>query len=518
MSVSASSAFSKGGPYSSNDLGYNLANTTPELLKFQLHERAKPSMSPAQALKPLLMDTLYNNHLQSIVSNKTVTIEEDTDVSSRDASSGASTPETDASSSWCSLADRESSHLNLRVLIENSVFDVSKVSPKTVLPLLEVKRLKQDIAEKTETRDYLLAKSQITTDFCRSFLSDNANSATDLDPLVILKAFKQTIDLQLQLNIINDDLEALKTKLTNHNAVCMIMGYIEDVKVSNMSSGAALGYNMTSEDASSVQDQSAFESLFSHIASTAVQKRVSLPAFTGEEGSQTLEAKIKWAAQCIDALANSTTPPSTAYTDVTDASFNDDSVVKDHSFLSVSPYKTLNNASSDKVISEYKLALDDLRFSQQYFVKEYEYLKENSLKTILDYRRKITVLEREVSRLQSLQEPDAKITRDTLEAKDREISKLRKDLNSLKIEAIGHKSPRNLANMNFSLLSSLEGQDSGQTSPQGSYGNYGGASTSNAILKKEFKKIVSDMQDQYEIELQEERLKRRELQEQLKGL
>lgn len=45
-----------------------------------------------------------------------------------------------------------------------------------------------------------------------------------------------------------------------------------------------------------------------------------------------------------------------------------------------------------------------------------------------------------------------------------------------------------------------------------------GNSTSTAILRKEFKKIISDIQDQYELELSEERIRRRKLSEEVKKL
>ena len=41
---------------------------------------------------------------------------------------------------------------------------------------------------------------------------------------------------------------------------------------------------------------------------------------------------------------------------------------------------------------------------------------------------------------------------------------------------------------------------------------------SNGILRKEFKKIVGEIQDQYEVELNEERIRRRKLEQELNKL
>lgn len=127
---------------------------------------------------------------------------------------------------------------------------------------------------------------------------------------------------------------------------------------------------------------------------------------------------------------------------------------------------------------------------------------------------------------------------DTTKAKDAEIARLKKEVSFLKIDRLGlntASSPKRGTNLSpvssFNTLGSSESAasigaaetDDNANSLQlnsafvarpSSFGN----STSTAILRKEFKKIISDIQDQYELELSEERIRRRKLSEEVKKL
>lgn len=519
----------KNSPYQvSHGDHYNLANTTPELLKFQLHEQTRLDMDPAHALQPLLMDLSFSSHLQTALLNKSISVDDDTDrndeFSRAEPLSGMLTPSSDVLEPWKAVADlKTSNYLNLKVLIENSVFDTLKMSPKSVLSLHKVKKIKLLILDKQEHKEYLEQRISISNQFCSTLLENAESSPSELDAGLLLKILKQTIDLQLQLMSLLLEVDLLSLKLHNHNLACLMLGYVEDVKLSSLGSTeqfATAPHSLVSESLS----QQAFDSIFSHVAALAAQKNVFLPLYHESEDAP-LQNKIQWAQSCISALVDAQTPPTSASGDTSfdqNASV-DNSVLRDHSFLSASPYKSYSNAKSlDKTISEYRIALNDLRFSHEYFMKEYEYLKENSLKTIQDYRKKNTFLEKEVEQLRSGSSGAQQDSpRDSLQAKDKEIAKLRKELNLLKIEYLGNKSPRNSVIVNSSLLSNIEDEDDRQlTHSQSSlnYKSHGLSSMSNAILRKEFKKIVSDIQDQYEVELGEERHKRRNLEERLQKL
>ncbi|GEQ66425.1 hypothetical protein JCM33374_g88 [Metschnikowia sp. JCM 33374] len=522
-------AFMKNSPFQVNhNISYNLSNTTPELLKFQLHEQSRAQLDSPRTPESSFADSSFNNHLQNILHESSMSFDDDTDAtdandefSQNDQESGLSTPSSDISDPWKTVAgSKDQNYSNMRVLIENSVFDTSQISPKSILSLSKVKSLKNMIAEKKELKEYLEEKCLLSSQFCSTLFSSPQSSSSELDARLLLKILKQVNGLQSQLMQVSQELGELELKLKNHNLVCLVSGYIEDVRISNMSRGRVFdsspSTSRTTEDADSSR---AFEALFSHIASLAAQKNVILPQYPSSSSvSDTLQEKISWASECINALSNTPSQPSSAATeDYNSTGVEEDSVVKDHSFLSASPYSTYNkSASSEKVLSEYKLALNDLKFSQEYFAKEYEYLKENSLKTISEYRKKNTYLEKELSRLSgSSPAPLQNPSRESLKSKDQEIFKLRRELNELKIEYMGTKGSKTTKAVSPSLLSSLEGDKKDNYIQSVASSSTQVNSTSTAILRKEFKKIVEDIQDQYEIELEQEKAKRRDLEARL---
>lgn len=498
---------------------YNVGNTTQELLKFQLQEQSRTGSALEQPLLSLQLGNEQSNFLQSVLFDKS--FKDDIDGPSDESFdesdvSGISTPSSDVSSSWKAAAEKDPrTYLNLKVLIENSVFDTSKMSHKAVIPLHKVKKLKQKIAEKQEQKDYLTERISVSSQFCSTLLTKPDTSETDLDPKLLLKILKQNVNFQMELIAVSQDLESLTQKLSSHNMACLVLGYVEDLKMSSLSNESAGADSFGSpENYTQGSSGQALETLFSHVASLAVQRSVSLPECPEGPEQESLNGRIAWTIQCIDALIQQ--PNNGEGSDHFDTSI-DNSVVKDHSFLSSSPYNAYKRdlcSQDSKTLSEYKLALNDLRFSHQYFMKEYEYLKENSLKTILDYRRKNGVLEKEVNRLKngSSMSISSSSSRDILESKDKEIAQLRREVNAYKIDFLGNKSPRNSVNEALLTpeLNEFESSSPSFRSP--------GSSMSNAILRKEFKKIVADMQDQYEIELSEERFRRRGLEEKLQSL
>lgn len=481
---------------------YRLENTTVELLKFQLNEQSRRLQLP---LQPLFLDASFDTHLEDAIAGKAILADEEIDGGNDEFSKqlGSSTPMLEVLESG--NGHGATNQLNLRILIENSVFDSLKISTKSVLPLSRVARLKQEIADKTEHKEYLEERMEVLNQFCATaMLSGNF---AEVDPELLLKIFRQNIDLQQQLRTITAELEALKSKLTNHNLSCLMLGYVEDVKLQGTGSGGT------------VQGQThislaAFDELFAHIVSLAAHANVSLPPYTDDSGDS-LDSRIKWAQNCLDALFSGR--PGSASTGATSVSTSrdpDDSVLQDHLFLSASPYAP----NKDKVLSEYKVALDDLRFLHQYFLKEYDYLKENALSTILSYRKKNAELEKLLLQFKngssSSLSGEGSVTRDTLYSKDKEIARLRREIALLRVDQIGNKSPRNSAAANMALLSSpTDESDDNSRQFRSTYNQL--ASTSTALLRKEFKKILLDMQDQYEVELGEERLQRRQLEEKL---
>ncbi|CAI5757347.1 unnamed protein product [Candida verbasci] len=401
-----SEAFIKNSPFkithSDASDNYNLTNSTPELIKFQL--KLNKSNSNQDLNSSILQDSfsmhLKNNVVPSLSSSTSTLYEED-----------------DVESFVYSKSTRNN-YLNLKILIENSVFDSSKLKD-SIISLKEVHEIKNLIEEKKESKEYLLNKVSIT----QQFINDIVNEELDQSTLTGILKTQSTLNQQLQK--ITQELEELTLKLSNHNLSCLALGYIEDVKIMEDSDTPPSSVASSPRKTHDISD-----SIFSHLAHIAAQRDIVLP--------QPTDSKIIWLQQCIDTILNT-------------------------------PKATKEPIKIDKSLQEYKTALNDLRFSYQYLSKEYEISRDSSAKLIQEYRKKISQLE---------SPPPS--SSDTLESKDQEISRLRKELSLLKIDKIN--------------------------SPEESVNN---------TLRKEFKKIVTDLQDQYELELTEERMKCRKLQQQL---
>ena len=185
---------------------YNLNNTTPDLLKFQLQEQYRSTMSELHkdaldTTKHHLDDndndnttttnmnfsngqTLqdsFSNHLQSqldsdaihlststgnlsIYSTTTSTYVEDETDQNQNKLLGEN-DDANNLDSFISSQLNKPNYLNLKILIENSIFDTNKITQTSILPLNEVRILKQVIDEKQDLQQYLLSKIAISQSF-----------------------------------------------------------------------------------------------------------------------------------------------------------------------------------------------------------------------------------------------------------------------------------------------------------------------------------------------------------------
>lgn len=575
-------SFMKNSPFQvthGDEASYNLSNTTPELLKFQLQEQYRNKLRDLKGnhvdlpnlslLNSQFLEGSFNNHLQSVVDDKD------------QIPSLSSTPMSESQDDESLVL--KPNYLNLKVLIENSVFETSKINKDSILSLDKIKTLKELIADKNDLKQYLVSRITLSQQFTTNMvLTPEKSSDIDLDSSLLLKILKLNHSLSNQLLLLNEELDYLQNKLNNHNLACLALGYIEDVKLTSnhlikSKSNPGLSTNNLDNDIDSIP--AIFEKLFSHIVQIAVQRNINLPSPPSTSNTNLLtllQVKMDWAQDCIDTILSSkeSIQPQTPNED-------SDTSINDASFLSASPYRSVKS-SKEKLMAEYKTALNDLRFSHHFLLKEYEHSKENSIKLIQEYRKKNTYLEKELSKYQKLNsKSESPILNDettlvhptnkqvimsspllsegsesgfqnydSITLKDKEIAKLRKELNLLKIEKLGTKSNSSHHNLSPSMLTSNDSPESfrlmlnnlesdllsinDNSNSLDRPGNFDDendmsistrptsmsapSSTSNGILRKEFKKIVSDIQDQYELELEEERFKRRQLQDQLANL
>ncbi|KAG7193298.1 uncharacterized protein KQ657_000709 [Scheffersomyces spartinae] len=502
-------------------------------------------------------------------------------------------------------ASSKPNYLNFKVLMENAIFDVSNINRSSILPFHLVKSLKLLIEDKKELKEYLFSKINISHEFINDMILHPSNSSSSSssipfhEPGLLTKVIKANYKLQTELTKVDQELETLVNKLNNHNLACLLLGYMEDINLSSASHSGSISmderghsniydggltsaqsYKSFDEKSSSVpvnnfsdespiksstrtittqpsagttpttasnlyfgsplrrhqqqqqlqkqQNDRLVDNLLSYIALVAAQHSFTLPS-PPKGADSTLPQLLEWAQQCFEAILTQQAQTQ----------------AQAQAKQLPTPPATTGNETNNKVITDLKTALNDLRFSHEYLTKEYEYERESSHKTIQEYRRKLISLERDLQKSKYLhnltasngfQGDSGKKSISTsastssllgpsveLVVKDQEISRLRKELNQLKIEKIDNNSqpPSNLPlpSLNVVQLQSVDDLGSvrsndGSVSPVGGQ-QLAGASLSSGILRKEFRKIVSDMQDQYELELSQERLLRRQLQEEL---
>ena len=559
--------FIKNSPFkvthNDSNSNYNLTNTTPELLKFQLQEQYRNKMiemnnnTPVNSNEMDLLEDSFNLHLQSNLDSGNIRISES-------LPSLSSTPSYDEDGfeldSFILNNSDKPNYLNLKVLIENSMLDTSKINKDSILSLSSLKTLKSNIDDQNDTHEYLLSKITISQQFVSDIVFKLSNNDEDdvLDSSLLVKILKLSSMLQDQLVEVNSELSSLNEKLNNHNLACLVLGYVEDVKLSSAHCKESLSNSVPDPSpfaspkrimSSSPKKKGSeaaiksFETLFSHIASIAAKRNISLPSPPSPSQTNDIESRTMWAQRCIDAIlvTDSSKPHTPLYEKSSNSPQTPSNILNDSSFSS--PGRT-----NDKMMAEYKTALNDLRFSHQYLTKEYEYSRESSMKVIQDYRKRISHLERE-ARDRGIHASNSTCSLSTIDDsetvahKDREISKLRREINLLKVEKIGLKngtvSPRPLdsSQSGFNNLresvSPITGEmlpfpndnvaedddanliASGSTRPTSMGYSSTSSGTSNGILRKEFKKIVIDIQDQYELEIGQERIRRRKLEVEL---
>lgn len=541
------------------EYGANTIDSTPELLNFQLQNQHNNKMQElnekertagTDLLYSLELQGSFNERLQMLLDQKQVKIEEE--VPGLDSSPSLKDEESDTNSERLDsetegTGKMKPNYLNLRVLIENSVFDVSMIKKEAILTLSHLKHLKKTLQYKLETRDYLLSKFQISHEFLLSLIT-NPKWEEQLDVPFLLKSLKLNVKLQDVLFSINNDIESLTRKLNNHNHACLVLGYVEDIRLAALSSGSMnaeancsqFSMNEKQDHSLSTSEsvQKSFDSLFSLIASTAAQRNIQLPSPTFKEDEQSsFASRLDWTQKCIATIVLDQKQGSRPHS-------NDEAITEEiagglhdsaqASQSKLAPFGATSDISlggeNEKSVSELKTALNDLRFSHQYLTREFEHSRASSMKTIQEYRKRMNFLEKEINKVKDAEEGQREISCDDIEAKDREISKLRKDLNLLRIETLGYrtsKSPSSSCSANISCLSPVaanleyleeKGYPGEQSSPYEIRPNSSGSSMSTGILRDEFKKIVEELHDQYELELCEERMRRRKLEEELKNL
>ncbi|CAK9440286.1 uncharacterized protein LODBEIA_P43860 [Lodderomyces beijingensis] len=551
---------------------FNISNTTNGLLKFHLQEEHRSTMNKLQnqnratsneythvyqdSLNALLQTrldrgSLFMSSLPSLTSAFTDPDPEDEEeIDDDDEEEGGG--EQNSLDRFLSRESKDPNFLNLKILIENSLLDASRLEENSIMSLGHLELVKKSILEKSELQHYLYTKLNLAHEFVKSVLlpSDSTPSSDSS------RAMSMIISLQEQLGQTTAELEDLQQKLNDHNLSCLLLGYIDDVRrhqkaneLNELNESASptsperlqlqsqlqQQQSLTSAplDSNSQANAKVFDALFGHVASVAAQRGATLPI--PDRALTTTDVQIGWLQSCIDAVLASEASTSDAPSASAELSaVADDCEIK------------LTEAETFRSESEYKTALADLRFSYEYLAKEYEMSRISTSKLIQTYRRKIESLESQ-NKL-GYRANQSSSTVDLLSPshdKDQEISRLRRELNLLKVNKTGSSTPPDTGGASTLVSSSTnQAEHSTNISPvtraglgapfsslnvspsdeqDGSWSSsptkaVSSRGVSNDILRKEFKKIVNELQDQYEMDLTEERLKRKKLEEELARL
>ncbi|RLV96241.1 hypothetical protein JA1_000448 [Spathaspora sp. JA1] len=554
---------------------YNLSNTTPDLLKFQLQEQYRnqlqdlknSQLSGLKLLNTEIFENSFNDHLQNQVELGNVNMiargENSTSPESTITSVFSENDEDDNASDNLDTVVASSSsklnYLNLKVLIENSVFDTRNINNDSILSLSDLSNLKNQIEVKSDLKQYLLSKISISQQFINDIIFRETQTEENQETIgtkSLIKVMKSNSTLQSQLIKVTTELEDLTKQLNNHNLSCLVLGYIEDIRASSagpmMSKSSEQDPPLTPLDSPGSNNRitgsfipsstprtdtfsKIYDTLFAHVASIAASRNITLPPLPSPGESP--DTNIKWVQHCIDTIIADQTPAPAAEVSVPARDTSMSNITNSSIILSGQYSPTRGTVNPDKVLIEYKTALNDLRFSYQYLAKEYEHSRDSFNKVISEYKKKVTHLEGLVQRNQMLTSPPDSATStttptyDSLEVKEKEISRLRKELNLLRVENIrkdqsispGSGSSTDLPDpINSELFQMMHltiSHDEGdETNSLQSNRPSSVNGLSTGILRKEFRKIVGDIQDQYELELAQERLQRRQLAEELEQL
>ncbi|KAH3679281.1 hypothetical protein WICMUC_001105 [Wickerhamomyces mucosus] len=414
-------------------------------------------------------------------------------------------------------SDETSSHLKIKLLNE---FALSQIQPdEKLLKLEEIQFIQKQIEQLKESiqeiQNQLKGNSRLIQNI---FTKPNI----DTEDLTILRTLTNSNDLLTEkLNEVYNDLESNIQILDRQYLLALSVSYFEDldIKLTTRTNNIAQ---------SSVEKGNAtVEELLSYIVSLAVQRNIPLPSPVANGGS---DSQFIWAKECLDTLIAQS--PETSPANIQSKAVG------------------VNN---DKELQKLKIAMKDLQFANQFLTKQFE--EERNLNTTVSntHKKKNIKLEKKlseniitlekVSQRSILIEHEKKVLEQELDEKFKEVQKLQKQITTLKLDNLGSTSSPSgnsispgqenkisplspVTGISIYLDNDYENKGSFIQNPktpllQQNINNYNSSfspasppkvRSSVSLMRKEFRKIVSDLQSNFEIELDKEKSERRRLQ------
>ncbi|VEU22262.1 DEKNAAC103290 [Brettanomyces naardenensis] len=276
---------------------------------------------------------------------------------------------------------------------------------------------------------------------------------------------------------INEDIEHCQEKLEGHILGLAGFGYFKDFI---LYSEGSIRQNLESIGNKQGEEglEKSLEDLVSSVISLSIQHGVTLPSPNLEKMKDFI-GRVEWCRECIDKLVNG--------------------VSGGNSVSTVPKRKSSNKVTSTTPDNELRTALNDLQFAHVYLTRQYEDERSRYNKSLNQLRLKLSQSQELLSgsneQLTNQTNQCLKLEMKLNEAlnelreKKKELHGKNLEINLLKVDHIGGEEEE-------------KGVERGWESPRG---------VSAPILRMEFKKLVEEMNEEFEKELDKERVERKRL-------
>ncbi|KAH3662247.1 hypothetical protein OGAPHI_005495 [Ogataea philodendri] len=356
----------------------------------------------------------------------------------------------------------------LNILIERTLADVHESQhEKEIMTVQEVRLVKEQIARLTGEKAEVLAE-----------LGQN------LQP-----------DMVSRLQTVDQELTSLQNRLNTHQLLVLQLGYVQD-----MSFEVPIGRGDV---------ERSLEGLVSKVVSLSAQHQVELPEPEIEK-MRTVGGRIGWVSECVSTLVGGTQTVGSP----------------------TSKARQLTQQADVSSVDELKTALTDLQFAHNYLTRKFEDERDLHSKILNDLRHKLSQsqellnhsnaeLSKQTSQILKLELQNSDL-QTHLDTKHRETISQAKELNILKVDHLGDSAverPRSMysgsqntqaSNPSTPLTSFHEEQSFAATSSPTRN------NVSASILRLEFKRLVAEMNERFEQELDAEKVENQRLRDLLK--
>ncbi|QPG75013.1 hypothetical protein FOA43_002353 [Brettanomyces nanus] len=391
---------------------------------------------------------------------------------------------------------------------ENGSTDVSKDRDATVNTLSALFLDEHGVSKRIDSGNKMVDALKLTMLLERA-LADNHNKAeilnlseitmikTRVEQLGKIRAEKLKEINDETLSEVDEQIQRYETKLQNHLVGLAKFGYFKDFLISSEDS---IRQNIETVG-SKAEDrlEKSLEDLVSSVISLSIQHGVALPE-PDLERMKDFIGRIEWCRECIDKLVSGIAgEPIKVHNKV---------MARSNSAATHSPVAASN--SSSKI--ELKRALNDLQFAHVYLTRQYEDERSRYNKSLNQLRLKLSQSQELLScsneQLTNQTQQSLKLEMklndalNELREKKKILHAKSLEINMLKVDKIGERSTSSTNNGDENSSNACPSKDN--------------STVSAPILRMQFKNLVQQMNEDFEKELEKERVERKRLEELVK--